>query len=176
MAKKRFSGFRNYLVFGLIIAAALAYRQWIYEEEAILVDGNKTQIIDGDSFRIGTQEFRIYGVDAPEYRQSCKNAKGVSWACGRTSRRALEEILRKEEHNCIVRARDRFSRLIVKCRSEAGKDLGAKLVSEGFAISGQNFDETVYATDERRAQQSSRGIWQGEFVRPDVWRAQNPRI
>ncbi len=175
MFKARFPKFRSLMIFALIIGAALFYQQWIYSEEAILINGKSVQVIDGDSFKSGEEEFRIYGIDAPEYRQNCIDETGADWPCGKVARNGLDEILRKEDHRCTVRTRDRFGRLVVLCASEAGADLSAMLVSDGLAVSGQNFDETIYATDERDAQKAKRGIWRGKFVRPDIWRAQNPR-
>lgn len=175
MFDARYSKVRAFLMFGLIIGAAWLFQQCFSKDETILVNGQNAQVIDGDSFKIGSEDFRIYGVDAPEYRQNCKNEKGADWPCGRFARSGLERLLREEDHNCIVHARDQFGRAIVLCTSETGKDLSTKLVAEGLAVSGQNYDEVIYATDERGAQKSKRGIWQGEFIRPEIWRTQNPR-
>ncbi|MEP2988298.1 MAG: thermonuclease family protein [Parasphingorhabdus sp.] len=175
MFKARFSKFRTFLIFVLIIGGALIYQHWIYSEQIILIDGKAAQVIDGDSFRSGGEEFRIYGIDAPEYRQNCKDETGADWSCGQAARNGLDKILRDEDHSCVVRTRDRFGRLVVLCTSETGADLSAMLVSDGLAVSGQSFDETIYATDERNAQKAKRGIWRGKFIHPGVWRAQNPR-
>lgn len=175
MFKARFPKLRAFLIFALIIGAALAYQRWIYSEEIIRIDGKAAQVIDGDSFKVGEEEFRIYGIDAPEYRQMCKDKAGADWQCGKLARNGLDRILRKKNHACEIRARDRFGRAVVLCTSETGDDLSAALVMAGLAVSGQNFDETIYATDERAAQKAKRGIWQGDFVQPDIWRAQNPR-
>jgi len=36
---------------------------------------------DGDSLMVGETEVRLFGVDAPEFDQTCTRA-GQSWACG----------------------------------------------------------------------------------------------
>ncbi|GAB5489613.1 MAG: hypothetical protein Pars2KO_31830 [Parasphingorhabdus sp.] len=175
MLKSRIPTYRSFLIFILIVVAAFVYRQWIYEEEIVLINGNVAQAIDGDSFRIGKEEFRIYGVDAPEYRQTCKDETGAKWSCGKVARNWLDKVLREEDHSCVVRARDQFGRLVVLCKSEAGADLSAKLVAAGLAVSGTNFDEIIYSIQEGEAQKSKRGIWKGEFSQPSIWRAENPR-
>ncbi len=44
------------------------------------------QVIDGDSIRVAGIEIRLYGIDAPEFRQICMRA-GHPWACGRGATR-----------------------------------------------------------------------------------------
>src|SRR5438876_2373798 len=39
------------------------------------------QVIDGDSIRVAGIEIRLYGIDAPEFRQTCMRA-GHPWAWG----------------------------------------------------------------------------------------------
>lgn len=175
MSKARFSILRAFVIFASVIAVTWAYQRWFNDDEIIRVNGGAAEVIDGDSFKVGKEEFRIYGVDAPEYRQMCKDENGADWACGKTSRAGLDRILRKQDHSCTIHARDRFGRNVVLCTSEEGQDLSAALVTAGLALSGQHFDEIIYASDEGKAQKAKRGIWRGKFVRPDEWRAQNPR-
>ena len=167
--------FRYLIIFVLVIVASWFVQNWLYEEEIISINGKVASVIDGDSFRVGKEEFRIYGIDAPEYRQTCKDEKGADWPCGKAARSGLDRILREEDHDCAVHARDQFGRVVVKCTSSIGQDLSALLVASGLAASGAHFDEVIYADDERQAQKTRRGIWRGEFVRPDIWREQNPR-
>ena len=39
-------------------------------------------VIDGDTLRIGATTIRLYGIDAPEKRQTCRSANGTVWHCG----------------------------------------------------------------------------------------------
>ncbi len=34
------------------------------------------RLADGDSFRLGEHRYRLYGIDAPELHQDCKDADG----------------------------------------------------------------------------------------------------
>ena len=175
MGRKIFRNLKFFLIFLLIIGGSWFVQQWLFEEEIISINGRAAKVIDGDSFKAGEEEFRIYGIDAPEYRQTCKNEKGADWPCGKAARSGLDRILRREDHDCAVHARDQFGRVVVKCTSKTGQDLSALLVANGLAASGAHFDEVIYAKDERDAQKARRGIWRGDFLRPDIWREQNPR-
>ena len=48
----------------------------IFEAEA------KIKIIDGDSFEINGKEYRLQGVDAPEYMQRCYDEFEQEYRCG----------------------------------------------------------------------------------------------
>ena len=37
--------------------------------------------IDGDSLHVGDKEVRLFGIDAPEFDQTCQRASG-DWSCG----------------------------------------------------------------------------------------------
>jgi len=176
MGRKLFRNLKFLTLFLLVLGGGWVLQQWTYEEEFIRINGKAAQVIDGDSFKSGNEEFRLYGIDAPEYQQTCNDQKGSIWPCGKAARGGLDSLLRKEEHSCAIRTRDQFGRLVVLCMGkETGQDLGATLVASGLAVSGQNFEEVIYGAEEREAQKTKRGIWRGKFVRPDIWRSQNPR-
>jgi len=175
MTRNRFKKFKTFAVIATIIAGSWALQRWAYSEEIVRIDGKQAQAIDGDSFRIGDTEFRIYGIDAPEYRQNCVDDAGKNWPCGKSARTGLEAILRGAKFSCEVRARDQYGRAVVICRDPQERDLGSLLVEQGLAVSGHVFDESIYAVDEAQAKKAKRGIWRGTFIRPDIWRAQNPR-
>ena len=50
------------------------------------------RVVDGDSLEIGGQRIRLYGIDAPEGRQHCRDAQGQDYACGREAARALDTL------------------------------------------------------------------------------------
>lgn len=175
MARPKFKRIRILFLFILVIAAAWALQRWTDREEIILVDGRQATVIDGDSFKIGTDEFRIYGIDAPEYRQICNDTANEPWACGKSARGGLDMAMQGKEFACDVYVRDQFGRAVVTCADGQGFDLGAAMVARGLAISGDNFDDVVYADEELSAKKAKRGIWQGRFDKPANWRVAHPR-
>ena len=50
-------------------------------------------VSDGDSIRIGKLRIRIHGIDAPELRQQCEDARGRAYACGQKSTHALTALI-----------------------------------------------------------------------------------
>ena len=159
----------------LIIGTAWLFQTWIYEDDTICVDGKRAMVIDGDSFKVGDQEHRLYGIDAPEYRQTCSDPSGKIWDCGKYARTGLETQLRRHILSCTVHTRDRFGRIVVTCFTTDQLDLGAILVDQGFAVSGHYFDVFHYSKEEATARSAKRGIWRGPFTAPAVWRKENPR-
>ena len=119
---------------------------------------------DGDSFRLGEERVRLLDIDAPELRQSCTDAAGRGWPCGKQARDRMAALLRRGVVDCRPEGRDRYDRLLARC-SVGGQDLGAALVGEGWAIASGD-----YGREEAQAKQRRAGIWAGGFDLPRDWR------
>lgn len=119
-------------------------------------------------------EVRIFGIDAPELHQSCREANGKEWLCGRAAKARLTTIIKRGHVACETRAQDRFGRTVAVCRAEGVPDIGEALVRDGYAIDLAS-QGSPYASAEAEAETARRGIWRGEFDRPSDWRQANPR-
>jgi endonuclease YncB( thermonuclease family) len=126
------------------------------------------EAIDGDSLRLSGQEIRLRGIDAPELDQTCRVA-GRSEACGRAARQALRRILALGLVTCLDEGRDRYGRMLGRCLAR-GQDIAAAMVRDGQAVGYGG-----YAAEEAEARAAYRGLWAGEFQRPEDWRRANPR-
>ena len=126
------------------------------------------QVIDGDSIRVAGIEIRLYGIDAPEFRQICKRA-GHPWACGRTATRFLEALVKHQELRCRPREEDRYGRTVAVCFL-GEMNVGAALVRAGQAVA-----YGAYQAEEREARDARRGLWASAFEPPANWRARHPR-
>lgn len=123
---------------------------------------------DGDSLRLQGVRIRLVGLDAPELDQMCWDAAGAEWPCGRSSRARLSAILAEKPAVCTQRGHDKYGRVLATCES-GGRDIGAMLVSEGWAVAHGD-----YATEQMAARAAKAGLWRGRFVDPGLWRDEGP--
>jgi endonuclease YncB( thermonuclease family) len=145
------------LLFAAVIAAIVVL------EPAIPPIGGVARASDGDSLRIGEERVRLIGIDAPELEQTCTIA-AEAWPCGEAARNRLRDLLNAGEVDCRPDGRDRYGRVLAYCDVN-DVDLGGTLVSEGLAVS---YGE--YLVEELVARSAERGVWRGEFERPEDWR------
>jgi endonuclease YncB( thermonuclease family) len=134
----------------------------------LTIDEGPVRVIDGDSFWRGEAEIRLSGIDAPEYRQTCKNKAGQDWNCGREAARALKQMIAGRDVACEIRDTDRYERLVAVCKVGT-LDLNGAMIRDGWAI-GYGSAGLAYAAAETSARNAGRGIWQGDFERPQDWR------
>jgi len=127
----------------------------------------RAEVTDGDSFEIGATRVRLWGVDAPEGRQSCTR-EGRSWACGSEAARKLRSLIGDRTVTCTKRDVDNYGRAVAVCRSGAA-DLGAEMVRSGFATAYRRYSND-YLDEENDARAAHRGIWAGEFTNPEDYR------
>ena len=125
----------------------------------------EARVADGDTLRIGDDRIRLVGLDAPEFDQTCTDAGGTTWPCGREASQRLRELIDNSSINCETQGRDRYGRYLGRCTAD-GRDLGAALVAEGFAVA--SFPS--YRAEETLARREKRGIWAGTFDTPRQWR------
>lgn len=144
------------LFLGLLIAAKLenGNRQ--------VVAGHFT-VVDGDTLMQAGARFRLEGIDAPEIGQSCRE-DGAPTACGETAKLRLADWAAHGDFSCSGGERDRYGRLLVRCRAGEA-DVNAGLVREGLAVSYGD-----YVGEEAAARLDGLGLWAGEFERPADWR------
>ncbi len=130
---------------------------------------------DGDSFIIHGRKVRLWGIDAPEYYQNCRDATGKAYPCGKHSRQFFENLAASRAVSCdIMRAAKRESRIVAKCFLD-GTDIAGEIVKAGHAIDYTYFSDEFYKSEERAAKLAKSGLWQGDFIEPYQWRKQNKR-
>ena len=128
----------------------------------------RASVIDGDTIDVARTRVRLWGIDAPESKQTCVR-DGKPWLCGNAAFNALSEWLGERVVHCEPRTMDRYQRVVALCRV-AGDDVSAWLVANGHALAFRRYsNDYVLAEDEARRERV--GIWSSEFKAPWEWRA-----
>ncbi|WP_229193813.1 thermonuclease family protein [Bradyrhizobium acaciae] len=110
---------------------------------------------------------RLYGIDAPEHDQLCRDPHGGHCRCGQVAANALVTFIGRQTLTCVEVDRDRYGRSAAVC--SAGKvDLADWLVRGGLAIDWPRYSRGDHTPAEVDARSKRSGIWNGEFVEP--WR------
>lgn len=129
------------------------------------------RVVDGDTFSVGAERVRLWGVDAPEGRQVCQNAQGQGYACGDAARDQLVGLIGSRVVRCVVRDRDPYGRAVSRCQA-GSTDLGEAMVRAGWAVDYVQFSRGAYASVEAEARRARRGLWAGRFETPSTWRTE----
>jgi endonuclease YncB( thermonuclease family) len=122
---------------------------------------------DGDSLEVGGKEIRLFGVDAPEYDQTCKR-DGQTWACGAEAAKQLARLVTGKKVYCSEVSTDEYRRAVSRCSTAAG-DVNAAMVESGYATAYRHYSSD-YVPAEERAKAAKRGIWAGTFTAPSEYR------
>jgi endonuclease YncB( thermonuclease family) len=165
------------LVLAMMIALAWGYARLTDGREMVTrAPQEEIRAADGDSFTIGKRKLRLKGIDAPEYSQTCIDASGNAWDCGKAAQGALITLLAQPGLTCEAEAVDRFGRSLAICETASTPDIAASLVVKGMATSKEFYGLRDYPDEEDAAQAAKRGIWQGSFTHPSEWRREKPKM
>ena len=103
------------ILFSSIINSAISF-------EKIII--GKANVTDGDTIKINDQKIRLFGIDAPETKQFCKevylsflifNFKR-DYKCGEKSTNALKKKIKDKKVRCLIHNnKDRYRRNIGIC-------------------------------------------------------------
>lgn len=162
------------------------------------------RVIDGDTIVVDNTRVRLFGIDAPESKQSC-GFKGHDVSCGTSSTNALIKKIGKSPVRCLVKRKDIYGRSVAICKLDGRmgeQDLNGWMVAQGHAVrlkvlffflvavtcdaflclctkciaqvAYRRYSRT-YVKEEDRARAEKKGIWATDFEQPDVWRKEHPR-
>ena len=168
----RWSGRRvvDYLVLAGLIAAVVVASRYV---DGFKSDGGPVVVVDGDSLRLDGRNVRLHGIDAPELHQSCQQANGNSYSCGRDAKAYLHKLIAGRNVDCTLVDVDRYDRDVAVCKA-GDINLNSAIVSGGWALAYRRHSLN-YIKAERQARQRQKGIWRGKFENPQDWRARNRR-
>ena len=143
----------------------------VRSEEIKEISGN-AQIIDGDTIKINSKKIRLYGIDAPEFKQMCKKPYQTiifftftkDYPCGKISTQKLQKKINNKVITCKILDVDRYKRFIGECYKR-NLNLNSWLVSNGYAVAYRKYSKK-YISNEINAKNEKKGIWQGKFEMP----------
>ena len=125
-------------------------------------------VIDGDTIKIDGVNIRLFGIDAPELKQKCKDNKNIEWDCGKCARAFLQGMLAISEVKCEAQGNDKYQRTVAICFIN-GTDVNKEIVKAGYGIAYKQYSKK-YAEDEILAKAHKKGIWSGQFTLPNEYR------
>ena len=129
--------------------------------------------IDGDSLMVDGTEIRLYGMDAPEYLQTCRNKRdGHEWPCGKASRNHMATLIQNGIVECEKVTTDKYNRTIARCHT-GNTDLNRAMVTDGWAFAYVHYSND-YTADESLARAEQRGMWDSIVQPPWDWRREHP--
>ena len=155
----------------------LTYKD-VRSEEIKEISGN-AKIIDGDTIKINSKKIRLHGIDAPEFKQTCKKPYLTiifftftkDYPCGKISTQKLQKKINNKVITCKILDIDRYKRLIGECYKR-NLNLNSWLVSNGYAVAYRKYSKK-YVSYEINAKNEKLGIWQGKFEMPWDYRRKN---
>ncbi len=139
-------------------------------DEGVPTHSGRASVIDGDTIEIAGERIRIWGVNAPEDRQTCTRGS-ETWRCGQQSALALSDWVGQRAVTCRQQDRDRYGRSVATC-AVADEDMGAWLVGHGWAVEYTQYSDGRYRSAEASARAARVGVHTGPFTPPWEWRRQ----
>lgn len=87
--------------------------RWLRKPDAPIIGA--AYVVDGDTISISGVRIRLLDIDAPELDQTCTDAQGREWPCGRQASSQLRAFARGRDLNCLPQSRDKYGRTLAIC-------------------------------------------------------------
>jgi endonuclease YncB( thermonuclease family) len=93
---------------------------------------------------------RLWGIDAPESDQLCRNDDSEHYRCGQKAANDLDAFIARRPVECVEVDRDQYRRAVAIC-TVAGVDLAEWLVKNGVALDWPKYSKGNYAAAQDEA-------------------------
>jgi len=127
------------------------------------------RVIDADTWDVGGERVRLFGIDAPEMAQMCEDAQDQSWACGVWASDQVRQLYDGHTVRCERLNKDRYGRTVARCFL-GDKDVAREMVSQGLAFAFRRYSMD-YDLDEKGAAINLRGLHASQVQSPAEFRA-----
>ena len=110
----------NQILFSLLIFFFTFYNSAFGENKITIYSPLEVKVTDGDSFRYGDERIRLFGIDAPELKQLCKDLLNKNYKCGEEAKKQLNKYMMLANKfllniNCYYSERDKYKRILAEC-------------------------------------------------------------
>jgi len=159
---------RMTLVLALALAACGGAASQTEDTAMIRADG---RAIDGDTVSF---DVRIFGADAFEKRQLCRNTDGC-WPCGKAAQDYASKLLKSGSSTIRLTGKQSYGRPIGTVEI-GGQDLGESMIAAGLAVPATSYLKTDperaqrYIAAYENAEARHAGVHAGYFIDPAKWR------
>jgi hypothetical protein len=116
---------------------------------------------------VGDKEVRLFGIDAPEFDQSCTK-DGMGWSCGAAAADKLSQLVTGKRVVCSSVGTDEYQRVLGRCMVGT-TDINRAMVASGHAVAYRRYSSD-YVSAEESAKANKRGLWAGTFQMPSDFR------
>ena len=134
----------------------------------------RPRVVDGDSLELAGHRVRLFGIDAPESMQDCRDARGRTYACGREARDGAGRRL-SADRACHARRSAKATTATSRCAPRTAAISARRWCVRDTRWSLRQHSRGRYGDAEREARNARRGLWAGDFERPSQWRQAHPR-
>lgn len=135
----------------------------------------RVKVVDGDSLEIDDARIRLQGIDSPEYGQFCHKANNAPYDCGSEATKYMQKLVDMGKVVCIEEDIDRYGRHLSICyvddyENNLRLNINIEMLKAGWAVVYRSNDYEMFEA-EQFAKDQKLGIWQGKFMKPELYRA-----
>jgi endonuclease YncB( thermonuclease family) len=154
-------------------AATVTAARWKAPEPEPLpsVIAGLAKAADGATISVNGQTVRLLDIDAPPLALICRDG-AWQYRCGDEARRALATAIGSGPVECTSLEPVAGGTFTARCLNEAGLDIAAIQVENGWAVNDIH-RSSHYVAEEMRARSKTVGLWRTDFAHPELWRAGN---
>ena len=130
----------------------------------------RASVVDGDTIEIHGTRVRLFGIDALEAAQLCRDGERKEYRCGQIAANARADFLDGKTVSCSAREFDQYGRTVAVCMV-SNVDIGDWLVRRGLAIDYAYYSKGKYSSAQDAASKAHVGLWAGDFIEPRFFRS-----
>jgi len=123
--------------------------------------------LNGDTLELDGQVVRLYGIQAPHPKQTCRTHKGQVQQCGQIATLGLAALVRGPKIRCEAKGTNAQGEALAAC-FVGWMNVAEEMVASGYAVA-----DPLTGADFQRAEAFAKarkeGLWRTEFTNPWEW-------